>query len=509
MQGKAQIAGVILLLLGAGMACQLTSPRPASWAGTPTAEAWGTAVALTQAAIEGPGDFLYTPTIPPLVVEVTPTPTFTATPSEATFGPWLVFPAPNNAGLRAYDITHQATLEISLPEPIIPEDLINGLSPDKQTLIIRAGSALNTDELALYSVDLTSFEVSIVSPLLSIPVQRKIVNEDGLRVFETLATVTRPDGLAWSPDGRFLAFSAALDGETSDLYVLDTLNDRIERLNGLFSQNATPSWSPGGTWLISQELEFVQQQERWRAELVSGLRIPGYDSQNNLYLPTADSLEEVFVGWLNAYTFVSYSKTVEGPRWLRQVDIEDRVDSLIFEGGFQQIAFDPTSGVLAYILSYEDAIPQGLSGGLYRIIPDSPVHQLQQVGNWDQLTWDATGRFMASGALGVTLFTPQGEGILLSDQSNARLSPNGNWLIAWGDGQKSPAGARLFQSASSNPLQTLIEDPVDTLFWQPDSKGFFILSNGNLYHFVFPGLTPSLMVSGFPEESALVMVWVE
>jgi hypothetical protein len=496
-------------MLGAGMACQLTSPRPASWAGTPTAEAWGTSVALTQAAIEGPGDFLFTPTLPPLPVEVTPTPTVTATPRVDGFGPWLVFPAPDNTGLQAYDITHQVTLEVPLPEPIIPEDLVRGRSPDMRTLIVRAGSALNTDELALYRVDLPSFEVSPVTPLLSIPVQRKIVNEDGLRVFETLATVTRPDGLAWSPDGRFLAFSAALDGETSDLYVLDTLNDRVERLNGLFSQNATPSWSPGGTWLISQELNYVPQLERWRAELVTGLRLPGYDSQNMIYLPHASSMAEVFVGWLNADTFVSYAQTEDGPRWLRQVDMEALNDSIIREGGFQQIAFDPTSGVMAYILSYEDAIPQGLSGGLYRIIPDSPVHQLQQVGNWDQLTWDATGRFMASGPLGVTLFTAQGESVLLPDQANARLSPDGNWLIAWGDGQTSRAGARLFQSASSNPLQTMIEDPVEALLWQPDSKGFFIFSNGGLYHFVFPGLTPKLLVSGFPLESALVMIWVE
>ncbi len=501
---RVRILAIILLVLGTGLACQLTSPRPASWAGTPTAEARETAMALTQQAVSG-FEYVFTPTVPTIIPEHTPTLTVTPTPHAETMnGPWLVYPAPDESGLHAFDIGADAILEIGLPEPILMADLVRGRSPDGRVVILRAGSPLNTDELALYQVSLPSFETEKISPLLSITVQRKIVNEEGTRAFDALTAVTRPDGLAWSSDGRFLAFTAALNNETSDLYVLDTLNNRVDRLNGLFTQNASPLWAPGSNWLITQELENDRQGDGWRSELVSGLRVPNFDSQNTIYLPRPGTKEEVFVGWLNVHTFLSYSLTEDGPQLLRQVNVEDLKDSLIFEGLFQEVASDPGSGTLAFILSYEDAIPHGLSGGVYRMVPDSPVQYLQQAGNWDHLSWDPGGMFVAAGSQGVSMFTPDGDSMLFPNEEHVRLSANGNWMIAWGS-----TGARLYQSNNTYPLQTLIEGPVETLFWQPDSKAFYIQSAGSLYRFVFPGLRPIEIASGLPEDIALEMIWVE
>lgn len=507
---KARLVWVIGLLLTSSLACQLTSPRPASWAGTPTAAAWATEIAITQAAIAGAGEFVFTPTVPTPTQAVSPTPTPTPTPISEGSGPWLVYPAPGGGGLHAYDLSAERIRAIHLPDPLISADLVRGRSPNGHTLIVRAGSELNTDELALYQIDLPSFEVSKITPLLSLTVQRMIATDQNTRALDTLAVVTRPDGLAWSPDGRFLAFNAALHNETSDLYVLDTLNERIDRLNGLFTQNASPFWSPGSDWLISQELNHGQQALGWRSELVSGLRVPSFDNQNTLYLPLTRSREEVFVGWLNPTTFVSYSLTDEGPQTLRQLNLDvNAQENLIFAGAFQQVAYDPASGVLAYSLTYDIAISQGLTGGIYRVLPDSPVHSLQSAGNWDRLAYDPGGMFLASGAQGVTLLTPDGDSLLLPEEGAASLSPNGNWLVGFGDGEPSSPGARLYQAGSSNPLQTLIETPVEALFWQPDSTGFFILSEGVLYHLEFPGLKPSEIASGFTPSADLALTWVE
>ncbi len=60
---------------------------------------------------------------------------------------------------------------------------------------------MNTDEFGLYQIDLPSTTVTKLTPLLSLVVQRKIVNEEGTRAFDTLRAVTREDGLAWSPMG--------------------------------------------------------------------------------------------------------------------------------------------------------------------------------------------------------------------------------------------------------------------------------------------------------------------
>lgn len=515
-QVKAPLAWMVLLLLAVGMACQLTSPRPASWAGTPTAEARITSIALTQAALRGEAGYVFTPTIPTPEVEATLTPTLTPTPQVQANGPWVVFAVPNGARLAAYDINTKVTIEIDVPEPIIADDLNHGYAPNQRALYIRAGSALNTEELALYQIDLPAcepscngFEVSRISPLLSISLQRQIVNQEGTRAFDALTMVTRPDGLAWSPDGRFLAFTAALNNETSDLYVFDTLNNRVDRVNRYISQNASPVWAPDSSWLISQELTHNPYVEDWRATVVAGLLIPSFINQDNIYTPPTNSREEVFVGWRNVETFISYSLTVDGPQLLRQVTSDRLQESIIYEGRFKQVAFDPGSGVLAFILSHDSAIAQGMSGGIYLLLPGSTALQLQQGGNWDTLTWDPAGMFVAAGLQGVTMFTPEGESLFLPDQGNASLSPNGNWLIAYGDGEQSASGARLHQSASNHPLQTLLEDRVESLFWQPDSRGFFIQSEGVMYHFVFPGLKPIEVTNGLPTDKALEYIWVD
>lgn len=513
---KSHLVWFVLVLLAAGMACQLTSPRPASWAGTPTAEARLTQVAQTQAVMRSESDYVFTPTIPTIVPESTPTPTVSPTPPIEADGPWLLFTEPNGTWLMAYDVQAKVTHKIDLPEPIIAADLASGYAPDGKALFIRAGSAMNTEELALYQINLPSredsingFEVSRVSSLLSISLQRQIVNQEGTRALEALSAVTRPDGLAWSPDGRFLAFTAALNNETSDLYIFDTLNDQINRANRYLTHNASPLWSPDSTWLISQELELNQFTEDWRATNVVGLQMPGYINQDQVYSPPTGSREEIFVGWRNVETFISYSLTEDGPSQLRQVTYDRLRESMIFDGSFKQVAFDPASGVFAFIISHNNTIAQEISGGLYRLLPDSTTLHLQQGGYWDNLTWDPSGMFVAAGIRGILLFTPDGDSMVLPGQGNARISPNGNWLIAWGDGENSASGARLYQSASDHPLQTLLEGPVEALFWQPDSRGFFIQSEGALYHFVFPGLKPLEISNDLSLDSALEWLWVE
>ncbi len=498
---------LILFILGAGMACQLTSPTPASWSGTPTAiarAATNAAVRLTQQAGMSEEN-IYTPTASPTQERSTPTPQETIEAS----GPWLVYTAPSGAALHAYDVHAGTTLKLNLPEPIYSSDLTRGLSPQGESLFVRAGSPLNVDELALYQIALPSTEVVKRTPLMSLSLQRKIVNQEGDRAFETLEAITQSDGLAWSPDGRYLAFTAALDNESSDLYVFDTRNDRIDRLNGLYTQNASPFWSPDSNILISQELGNYDQESGWRSENVTGIRVPGYDDQNTLYLPDLSSKGEVFLGWINANTFISFSQTTQGPDTLKQMNIPSLTAKSIFDGFFGDAAFDPVTGALAFTLSDEDAARQGLVGGIYLSNPEESSYRLLRTGNYQRVFWDTGGRFMAESTQGLYTFTPQGEGMFLPDEGDARLSPDGGWMIAWGDGKESAVGARLYQAANSHPLQTLSEVKVENVLWQPDSKAFFMQSEDGLYNLAFPSLRLIEIEIGFPQDEPLELVWIE
>lgn len=498
---------ILIFILGTGLACQLTSPTPASWSGTPTAEmraATNAAYALTQQA-RPEDDSLFTPTAPAAEAEITMTPR----PTQIADGPWLLYLSPAGDALHLYDVEAKLTTEIQLPQPIVASDLVRGYSSQSGHLIMRAGSSLNADELALYQIDLPSTDITKISPLLSLVLQRKIVNEEGLRAPETLRAIISDDGLAWSPNGRFLAFTAALDNDSSDLYVYDTQNDRVERLNGLYSQNASPYWSPGSDWLVSQELGGYNQESGWRSEIVTGLRIPGFDDQNTLYLPISGSKGEIILGWINAQNFISYSLTDEGAGNLQQVNVKNKKVTIIFEGLFDHAAFDPNNHSLAFSVGAENAMTQEMLNGVYLLRPEDSFYQLQRAGDWEGLTWDQGGMFVASGAQGCFAFSGQGESLLLSGEGDMRISPNGNWIIAWGDGENSAVGARLYQPPSDRALQTVIAEPVDNVLWRPDSLGFFIRTETAIYHLAFPGLTPVVVEEGFSSDADQGIIWVE
>jgi len=504
-QKKLRLFSSILVVLLASIACQLTSPTPASWSGTPTARALGatnTAVARTlQAALENVTPL--PPTSTPTLRQVTPQPEET----RVVDGPWLIYLAPDGTGLQAYDVEAEITQVIDLPSPIYIEDLYAGLSPQGDRLLIRAGSPLNTDELALYQIDLPSLRVTKQTPLLSLVLQRRIVNQIGTLAFDTLEVVTRSDSLAWSPDGRFLAFTAALANETSDLYVLDTLNNRIDRLNGLSSQAATPFWALNSSWLISQELSRVSGG--WRVEVVSEIGVPGFGDQNVLYLPEPSSQEEVFLGWINEDTFISYTNTLDGSKKLQQVQTDPPEVIPLFEDTFTSAAFDQKNQVVAFYVGEVEARLQNLVAGIYTIQPDQFGFSLQRAGDWDQLVWNPGGLFLARGAQGVFAFSLQGEDIFLPDESDLRISPDGQWMVGWGDGMGFRSGARLYQTPSSYPLQTISDQAVDGILWQPDSRGFFIFAGGDLFLVEFPQLKLNPVQIGFPDDGQFDLIYVE
>ena len=505
MRLKIRLGIFFLLILGIGLACQLTSPTPASWSRTPTARARGltsTAILLTQAA-RSDDDFFGTPT----QIPVKPTLTVTHQPNIPVDGPWLLYPGPAGDALHAFDLEARKITAVELPQPIYWEDLKHGLSPDGRKLFIRAGSPTETDQLALYEINLLSGESTKVTPLLTLLLQRRIVNQQGTRAFDVLEVVTRPDGLAWSPDSRYLAFCAALDNQSTDLYLYDSLNNRISRVNGLATHNATPMWGLDSNWLVSQELNKTTT-DRWRSENVSGFTIPGFDDQNTFYLPGLESQEEVFVGWLNTQNFIAYSQTSEGPSTLRRVNAVDFESSVILQGNFDAAALDPDSQTLVISLSNENATPKGKVAGVYLLKPDDVDFQLLRGGFWADLSWDPGGMFLASGKQGLFAFNPDGQSMVLPGETRAIFSPIGNWMVAWGEGGGSQVGARLYQPPSIHPLQSLTENDVQTVFWQPDSKAFFLQSQGELYQLAFPGLQFNRIEDGFPEDEALILAWM-
>ncbi len=151
----------------------------------------------------------------------------------------------------------------------------------------------------------------------------------------------------------------------------------------------------------------------------------------------------------------------------------------------------------------------GMMAGIYLFEPDSSDYRLHREGEWEQLVYDQGGMFVTTGSQGALAFTSDEEEIYLPGEVGVRMSPLGNWIVAWGNGEGSTAGARLYQPASDRPLQTLTDMPVTSVYWQPDSKGFFLYGESALYYLRFPSLNMEEIEGGFIGNDILELIWVE
>lgn len=493
----------LLSILVLSMACQLSAATPVVWIGTPTAQARAktqTVIAATQSA------FLTSqPTRPPTLTPSPYTRTITPVPTNLEDHSWLLFPAADGTSLHAFGIDTSKDSILNLPPLVSLTDLVDGLSPDGTQLLLRAGRVEELNELSLYSLKNPYEEISIISPLLSVFLQREIVTNNDRRAEQALLGITQKHGVVWTTDGKYAAFTAALDGDSGDIYLYDPKKSLSERMTVRYRQSLTPFWSPDNAWLIFQEAVSIDQETGWKITAVSDVSMPDYDRTRFLYLPPEGSLGDKMVGWLNDKIFLSYSQTPVGNSTLRQVNLEEEKETIVFQGQFSSLEFDPIGKVISLLINKDDAIANKLDPGIYISTTGGSPFKLVLSGEFSSLEWSPeAGLFMAAGGHGVSCFDTNGSKLIIANESNLVFSPGKNWLIAWNE---TKLGVRLY-TTQGNLLQTAGNAHIKTAFWQPDSKGFYLVTDEGLYRVLFPLLNPILVTSDVYQGDDFQYTWL-
>ena len=298
----------------------------------------------------------------------------------------------------------------------------NGINGKAGVIATRGYAASDKSDAALYLVTLADRSVVKIASLLSAQALANPQTRAG-----AILAATASDALAWSPDGRYLAFAAAIDGASTDLYIYDLSTRALRRISDGPTETVTPVWSPDSTRVIYGAARFdANGYYTIGAIWVSS---PATSAQTRLYTPMAPSASEVIVGWRSPAVYVVVSRTPRGLCNVRLVNAQSRRVTPVYRGctvpsgDARAIALAASGAWIAY------STPAGIS------ILDIGAAQARRVPNSSAFA-NAHVR-AASGTGYIQIHGP--EFALLSHDLNLRItsgsadgavSPDGRWR-AW------------------------------------------------------------------------------
>jgi hypothetical protein len=289
----------------------------------------------------------------------------------------------------------------------------------------------------------------------------------------------------WSPDGRYLAFSAMLDGPSLDLYVYDTTEETTRRITEGSQHDIMVEWSPDSQWVVYIGADdydpygaaylTVQIPREIRAVRID-------DTTTDRYLYTVDTFTMLHpgtflhsvLGWASNDTFVIETIPYEDhtQRNIRVVNVETAEVTMLLEmepSPLDTIAFDPTSQTV--MLSDICWADEPCERVLYRFTLQQPDPQRMMFDEPGGVSWHPEmGLFSMGKGNHLLFFTPEGETRLEMRLpgiwSHLKISPDGKWLARIG-----ADGIKLYDDNGS--FIGHFADFNVPFLWPSDSSGFY------------------------------------
>ena len=190
------------------------------------------------------------PTPPPAVPPSEPTLFFAptvATQELSPSGPWVVFT--NDAGIWA---VNEDGTGLTLVSPDLPVFRTIVPAPSGGRLAYVIGSPPPYGHVTLHVFSLPERKEIASIPLTTETTEPEPGPERGPKNEAVEAAVgnTEQPNMAWSADGRNLAFVGVTEGDTADVYMYSADTGEVTRLSSGPSQAYAPSWSPDGKYIV-------------------------------------------------------------------------------------------------------------------------------------------------------------------------------------------------------------------------------------------------------------------
>jgi Tol biopolymer transport system component len=449
------------------------------------------------------------PTPKPSATKTAQKPTSTSTPIDPSTllnpkGPWLLSRDTDNI----YLIQAKRVDGINPERVVSPSSLVDMIAPSGGRLaFITSADPEGLRGLHLTIYNLAQRKVEKVINLTSAKTDPPAGAMPGDPSVEAVRSITDFTSIAWSPDGRSLAFIGVQDGPSSDLYSYSLDSGKILHLTDGPSQAYGPTWSPDGKYIVQFGVTAFgtgagfTMAGAWAARADNSAVI-------SLYTPTSSG--ENALGWIDANTLLVYSfNPVCGTYGLRKVSIQPVKVTMLLPGCFTNVAYDLASHTIALSISQITSEGQGQNpSGLYVIKLDGTLQRLA-TGDVSMVALPAN-----SGAVwgydsnqGALAFTTAGAPIDLpgeAPQDIPRSAPDGKtWAISNGYLDKTPG---LWIGPVSGGAKKVFNDLLTAAAWTPSGKTLAFMSDTGLYFALAPSYQPVSYGDIFP---ATELAWAK
>ena len=235
---------------------------------------------------------------------------------------------------------NEATQEvIQLSNDVLdaPQPYRHGLSPDKKYFAYITGEYAPT----LVVLDMQTNSIILETPLSGPNSQIKPDMNAGDPGQSVLLAMQFYGSLAWSPDSSRLAFVAAMDNFSTDLYLFNPTDLSVTRLTDEASNAAHINWSPDGYFI-----QYVTVNNFGTGAGMDMDAVWVYDTGQGVpkMLEQSISSGEDFLAWIDNKSFYMNSWSAACANYnLRTVDAVTGNQEVILESCFSGAAYEPES----------------------------------------------------------------------------------------------------------------------------------------------------------------------
>jgi hypothetical protein len=427
---------------------------------------------------------LTVPTVKATQLSATKTPISggSSTGKLASTPPWLIFSASNGLWIANSD---GSTLTQLTKEAILgPSDLTHGLSPDGKMLAFISGDPDSMHNLKLSLMTLPDGKVKLVTSLTSNATEPGPWTGTLDAKTDAVRSITEVDSMAWSPDGKSLAFIGLQAGPTADLYSYTLSTDKIAHLSDGPAQAYGPQWSPDGNYIVNFGVTTFGTGGGYT--MAGGWATTPDGSQTITLFPPGGSAQE-FGGWVNSHSFLINSWTMQcGPQDLRVYDLSTKKETSLVKGCFNGEAVSDQDGTIL-VAGHGDS---GGLKGLYIFGPNNLNRKQiskEAVQSVKYLKQD--GDFVVKFDTTQTIYSRSGEAFILAPaincDYNTSLAAFGA-LYAW---TCSKGELGVWVNGPGVPANKVFDQAAILPAWSGKNTLFFF-SNGTLYRGLFPDFKP-------------------